>query len=125
MNPLTTPPDTLCPEAKAKYSELAPKLAERCKDTPTDLLRDLIAQYADAWAMRERAMKELREAPSLLVMSTNKSIYARPELKIVEQCEKCMDRCFRRMGFGGKRAEDEDVDNVLIVAQIGGRPPGR
>jgi len=95
-------PAHLSPAAREVFDRLATQVAGSRSALPLQLLVDLLTQYSEAHAMRELATRQLAAAGSLLAASPNGVTYPSPQLKIVEQAERCMDRCFRRLGFGGK-----------------------
>lgn len=95
-------PDRLSPAARIVFDVVASQVANCKTGVPDALLTDLLTQYAEAHAMREMATRQLAADGSLLAVSPNGVRYVSPHLKVVDQCEKTMDRVFRRLGFGGK-----------------------
>lgn len=102
-------PADLCDVARAKWDELAPRLVDRCRDIPAELLADLLHQYAAAWAVRAAALVQLATGP-LLVASPNGVRYPNPHFKIVEQAEKVLDRVFRRLDLDDGHAAPFQLD---------------
>src|SRR5688572_9730150 len=103
-------PADLSDVAREKWEELAPQLAKRCEYLPSELLTDLLRQYCEAYATRQYAMLQLSREP-LLSQSPNGVRYPSPWFKVIDQCEKTMDRVHRRLGVGEQR-EEEDLTEL-------------
>jgi phage terminase small subunit len=100
-----TAPERLSPAAREVFNALAAQVAKSNPAVPTQVLTDLLAQYADAHAVRELAARQLATDASLFAVSPNGVRYPHPAFKVIEQAERTMDRTMRRMGYGGIKAD--------------------
>jgi P27 family predicted phage terminase small subunit len=107
---MLTPPDTLSDVARDKWHELAPQLLARRPDA-SEFEADQLAMYCTAFALRELALLRLAAEP-LIIQSPNGAKYANPHLKVIEQAERTMDRCMRRLGMADRKQDDEAVEEL-------------
>lgn len=108
--PIPKAPDDLSDAAKECWNELRPELEGKCEGIAPRLLRDMLRQYCEAFATRQLAQFELRRLASTIIIrggTTNKA----PQFSVIEQCEKTMDRVFRRLGMQQKVKDGpEEID---------------
>ena len=93
-----TEPPGLSPGASEKWASLVPLLVQSRGLVQTDA--DAIAQYCEAWALRQRALAELHERGSKLVHETpNGALQINPLITIARQQEAVMMRLSERFGL--------------------------
>lgn len=72
---------------------------------PDAFALDLLREYADAFALRRRAVGQLRAGP-IVVRGSNGNDFPHPALKVLDQASGLMDRCLRRLRERGGAAAD-------------------
>lgn len=91
-------PPGLSPGAREKWADLLPKLGAVCDLKPTDA--DAIAQYCEAWALRQKALAELHAGGVRMVHETpNGALQINPLITIARQQEQVMMRLSERFGL--------------------------
>lgn len=91
------PPDTLSGDALQKFRTLVAQLHARgVRLVPEDA--DRLGEYCDAWAIRRRAVEELKDEP-LTLSGPNGARYTNPLNKVIAQCEKCMQAVSKQYGL--------------------------
>jgi phage terminase small subunit len=114
-----TPADLL-PEGREKYAELHAALSASRPLSAFDL--DLIRCYADAFALRTRAIAELRAGP-LTVKGSNGNNYPNPASKSLDMANREMDRCLRRLKADVRGDDDAagelDRFNAFVAERTG------
>lgn len=99
-----TEPPGLSPMASAKWRHLVPLLVQSRGLVQTDA--DAIAQYCEAYALRQRALVELQADGAKLVHETpNGALQINPLITIARQQEAVMMRLSERFGLDPARRQ--------------------
>lgn len=89
-------PEGMGERAAAKWRAMVPLIAQQVplKEVDADALR----QYCEAAVLREKAVKEMENAP-LLMSGPNGAEYANPLMKIIKEQESLMLKLAERFGL--------------------------
>jgi len=105
------PPEELAKVGKQVWGELVEELADKTITMPKRFLRDLLMQYCRAYCLSELAHRELQELGSITITNANGTVGRAPQLHVISDAEKTMDRVLRRLGLQQKACETEQAED--------------